>query len=117
MSDRLFLIVEASVWLVAAVALLRRGNRIGWIAGVLAALAGAALSSTMRPAAIALMPAGGLHLLLAMPDGRLLKSSHRLIATAGYIAGIAGAVAMMGTRSDTLIVGALAAVGLIAGLG
>src|SRR5207237_9037716 len=41
---------------------------------------------------LALLPAAGLHLLLALPDGRLVRASHRTTVVVGY--GLSAAIGL-----------------------
>jgi signal transduction histidine kinase len=90
----------AAVWGLAALVVARRqpGRPLALIlAGAAAAGSAAILFDGVRPLAAALVPAIGLHLLAAMPDGRLGTPARRILVWIGYtIAVAAGAVLAAG---------------------
>ncbi len=74
---------------------------MGGIVGFGAAIAAAgSLSEAARPVALAFVPAVGLHLLFAMPNGILGSSARRVTTAIGYVAGIALGVALWAARPD-----------------
>jgi signal transduction histidine kinase len=123
-------VVIALAWtLTGAIVSLRRPNeRTGLLVllasnvGALALLGAAAegdLAELVRPLAAALLPAVSMHLLLALPDGRLVSGAQRRIVLLGYGAGLAVGVALWTQRPSfpvwPLVLESLlaAAVGLI----
>jgi signal transduction histidine kinase len=102
-------VVIALAWtLTGAIVSLRRPNeRTGLLVllasnvGALALLGTAAdgdLAELVRPLAAALLPAVSMHLLLALPDGRLVSGAQRRIVLLGYGAGLAVGVALWTQR-------------------
>jgi signal transduction histidine kinase len=112
----------AATWAVAAVVVARR-PATAWVAAIVAggASAGAVaiLFDGVRPVAAALAVAAGLHLLVAMPDGRLRTSARRILVWVGYAVAVGvGAVLAAGGGSPGpvwAVVGGAAA--LLAGAG
>jgi signal transduction histidine kinase len=123
-------VVIALAWtLTGVIVSLRRPNERTGLLVLLAsnlgalALLGAAgdgsVAQVVRPLAAALLPAASMHLLLALPDGRLVSGAHRRIVLLGYGAGLAVGVALWTQRPSfpvwPLVLESLlaAAVGLI----
>lgn len=112
----------ALAWLAAGATLLRSGvdRRLGRLIVGLVLLPAAALLdggggplTALHGLALALLPAAGLHLLAALPDGRLITPARRAAIVAGYAGGLAlGAVAAVRGVSPPAWV--VAAEGLIA---
>lgn len=109
--------IVVAAWLLGGLALLRRACPLGRLA-LLGAVAGAAayLGAAVRigsPGGLEgrlllilgglAVPAIGLHLLVAMPDGRLAGSGRRALASAGYVvaAVLAGAWLAQGRSTVT----------------
>jgi signal transduction histidine kinase len=91
-----------AAWAVAGAILVRResSRRIGIVALGAAALGGAAgIWGTLRPVAAGLLPAAGLHLLLAYPE-RLQTRARFLTAMGGYAVGAIVAVVLWIARPD-----------------
>jgi signal transduction histidine kinase len=72
------------------------------------------LAELVRPLAAALLPAGCMHVLLALPDGRLASRAHRSTVTFGYVLGAAVGVALW-TQRPALAVRPLVLESLLAG--
>jgi hypothetical protein len=93
--------VLAAAWGAAALVLARRepSRPLALIAAAGAAAGALAiLVESIRPLAVAMVPAAGMHLLAAMPDGRLGKPSRRILVLTGYaVAAGAGAVLTLGS--------------------
>jgi signal transduction histidine kinase len=77
----------------------------GTVLGGAAAASAAALldNSTaglevVRAAAVGLLPALGLHLVLALPTGELARRSHRAVVGTGYVVALVGAIAIWAAR-------------------
>jgi signal transduction histidine kinase len=58
------------------------------------------LASLARAAGLAFLPACGLHLVLGMPDGRLVTTARRVLVALGYLASVAVAVVLYGDRPE-----------------
>ena len=58
------------------------------------------LASLARAAGLAFLPACGLHLVLGMPDGRLVTTARRVLVALGYLASLAVAVVLYGDRPE-----------------
>ena len=94
--------VIAGVWALAGVVLVRRpvSRRIGVVALGAAALGAAAcLWEPVRPVAAALLPAAGMHLLLAYPE-RLETRARFITAVTGYAVAVLLAVVLFLARPD-----------------
>ena len=113
--------VLALAWAAAGAILVRReaSRRIGVVALCAAALgASAGLWVTVRPVAAGLLPAAGLHLLLAYPD-RLQTRTRFVTATGGYAVAAIVAIVLWVARPDYPVwpVAAEIAVALVIGVG
>jgi signal transduction histidine kinase len=108
-----------AAWSVAALALARRPSTrplAPIVAGGVVAGAGAVLVDGIRPLAIALVVATGLHLLAAMPDGRLGTPTRRALVWIGYATAVAvGAVLSAGDSGSPGWAAAGGAVAALAG--
>ena len=102
-------VVIALAWtLTGAIVSLRRPNeRTGLLVllasnvGALALLGAAAegdLAELVRPLAAALLPAASMHVLLALPNGRVASPGQRRIVVSGYALGVAVGVALWTQR-------------------
>jgi signal transduction histidine kinase len=99
----LVLAVSVGAWALAGITMLarRRTEPLGAVVlgGAVVGVAGLA-SASVRPVAVALVPAIALHVLLGMPDGRLATSVRRIVAALGYAGGAATAVALWSRRPE-----------------
>ena len=108
-----------TVWAVAATALAGRASLrpLARLAVAVAAIGGAGLlaaggvgrgwsgpagtlAGLVRPLALCLLPAVGLHLLLGLPEGRLVSRPRRVAAVAGYAAAVVVGLALWADRPD-----------------
>lgn len=103
MNTEMLFIAKGAAWLVAAVALLARKNGTGRVAMLVAILTGLAAIDGARPVALGLLPAAGMHLLLAIPDGKLYKSMHRGLVLVSYAVGAGAAALLTSSDMDTLV--------------
>src|SRR5207244_1061056 len=111
----------AVAWALAGTVLVRRepSRRIGIVALFAAGLGGAAgLWETLRPIAAGLLPAAGLHVLLAAPE-RLHSRARFVTAVVGYAVGAIVGAALWIARPDypAWPVGADIALALLIGVG
>src|SRR3989440_6677679 len=111
----------AVVWALAGVVLVRRpvAQRIGVVALGAAALGAAAcLWESVRPVAAALLPAAGMHLLLAYPE-RLETRARFITAVTGYAVAVLVALVLFLARPDypAWPVGVEIALALLVGVG
>ena len=98
-SSRILAASLAAVWALTAVLLARRGERNAILAGGAAAIGGAGVAWTdFAPIAAALLPAGGLYLLLSMPLGVLRSQGRRITAAVGGVAGLGVGLALFASR-------------------
>src|SRR6266852_3954396 len=58
------------------------------------------ISSSLAAVVLGVLPAVGLHVLLGMPDGRLVGPARRMTVAVGYAAGLATALYLWSRRPD-----------------
>jgi signal transduction histidine kinase len=91
------------VWAMAALRLSLAGGTpalAALVGGATALAAVGSLSEAARPIVLGLLPAGGLHLLLAVPDGILRTTARRVFAGLGYAAGTVIGITLWTQRPD-----------------
>jgi len=90
-------------WALAGVVLVtRRSNEpLGGVVAIGAAVAAVgSLIDRLAGAAIAILPAVGMHLLLAMPTGSLGTRARRVATATGYVLAVGSAAALVATDSE-----------------
>jgi signal transduction histidine kinase len=89
----------AAAWALTSTQLVRKGERHAWIVAVGGIAGGVGAASTdAAPFVAALLPAIGMHLLLAMPYGGLGTTPRRVLTGIFYAAGVAAGAVLYGDR-------------------
>lgn len=117
--DAAVAIAIGALWSVAGVvAWWKRREPLSWLASCIAVLVVASVApGAPRHLAIALLPAAGFHLLLALPDGRLPRPAMRWIVVAYGIGAVSGLTLVgQGGSGQPVLVAALWIAALAAGL-
>src|SRR2546426_6931358 len=117
MDTNSYVIALAALWGAAGLFLIARKQlSFGVLVFLAGALGAAALNDTARPYALGVLPALGLHIVAALPDGSLPTRARRNTVIVGYVLGVALAV-YLGTAKAGLVapVAGASAVAAIAG--
>ena len=103
MDTNSYVIALAALWGAAGLFLIARKQlSFGVLVFLAGALGAAALNDTARPYALGVLPALGLHIVAALPDGSLPTRARRNTVIVGYVLGVALAV-YLGTAKAGLV--------------